>query len=139
MKRNGKIKSHFREYRTSWIVTILTILLLLAILWPSVFITIHAGEAGVFYSRFRGGTEVDKVYSEGVHVVAPWDIMTIYNVRFQTNPHEMDVLTVAGMQVHVWTLNGAVHWAAALQAGVDAVITDDPGGMKTWLAGEGLT
>lgn len=44
----------------------------------------------------------------------------------------------AGMRVHVWTLNGPVPWAAAVRAGVDAVITDDPGGMAAWLAGEGL-
>ena len=92
---------HFRENRTRWIVSTLVFLLLLAIFWPWVFVTIHAGEAGVYYKRFTDGTIVDKVYGEGFYVVAPWDIMTVYNVRFQTNPHEMDVLTNAGMQVHV--------------------------------------
>lgn len=96
--RAGK---HFRENRASWIVSTLVFLLLMAILWPLVFVTVHAGEAGVYYKRFGGGTVVDKVYGEGFHVVAPWDIMTVYNVRFQTSPHEMDVLTSKGMQVHV--------------------------------------
>ena len=45
----------------------------------------------------------------------------------------------AELQVNVWTLNEARQWARAVGAGVDAVITDDPGGMVTWLAGEGLS
>ncbi|MDD5286323.1 MAG: prohibitin family protein [Desulfuromonadaceae bacterium] len=98
LKRSGK---HLRENRTGWIISTLVFFLLLAILWPSMFVTIQAGEAGVYYKRFGGGTVVDKVYGEGFHVVAPWDKMTVYNVRFQTNTHEMDVLTSRGMQVHV--------------------------------------
>jgi len=94
-------RSHFQENRARWIVSVLIVLLLLATLWPSVFVTVHAGEAGVYYKRFGGGTVVDKVYGEGFHVVAPWDIMTVYNVRFQMNPHEIDVLSNKGMQVHV--------------------------------------
>ncbi len=95
------IKKHFRENRTRWIVSTLVFLLLVAILWRWVIVTIHAGEAGVYYKRFGDGTTVDKVYGEGFYVVAPWDILTVYNVRFQTSTHEMDVLTSKGMQVHV--------------------------------------
>jgi regulator of protease activity HflC (stomatin/prohibitin superfamily) len=95
------IRKHFRENRTRWIVSTIVFLLLLAILWRWVFVTIHAGEAGVYYKRFGDGTVVDKIYNEGFYIVAPWDILTIYNVRFQTKPHEMDVLTNKGMQVHV--------------------------------------
>jgi regulator of protease activity HflC (stomatin/prohibitin superfamily) len=95
------IGKHFRENRTRWIVSTLVFLLLLVILWPLVIVTIHAGEAGVYYRRFSDGTVVDKVYGEGFYIVAPWDIMTVYNVRFQTKMHEMDVLTSKGMQVHV--------------------------------------
>jgi regulator of protease activity HflC (stomatin/prohibitin superfamily) len=96
-----RIKAHFHEYRARWIISVLVFLLVLAVFWNHIFVTINAGEAGVYYRRFHGGTVVDKVYAEGFHVVAPWDKMTVYNVRFQTNPHEMDVLTNKGMQVHV--------------------------------------
>jgi regulator of protease activity HflC (stomatin/prohibitin superfamily) len=94
-------RMHFRENGTRWIVSALVFLLILAILWPSVFVTIHSGEAGVYFKRFGGGTVIDKVYAEGFHVVAPWDSLTVYNVRFQTKSHEMDALTSKGMQVHV--------------------------------------
>lgn len=92
---------HFKENRTRWIVSTLVFLLLVAILWPYIFVTIHAGEAGVYYQRFVNGTIINKVYGEGFYVVAPWDILFVYNVRFQTNTHEMDVLTNKGMQVRL--------------------------------------
>lgn len=97
----ARAAANFRKNRSRWIVSLLVFLLVVVILWPSVFVTIHAGEAGVYYKRFGGGTVVDKVYGEGFHVVAPWDKLTVYNVRFQTSPHELDVLTNKGMQVHV--------------------------------------
>lgn len=96
-----RAKKNLWDNRVRWIVSTLVFSLTLAVIWPFVFVTIHAGEAGVFYYRFFGGTVVDKVYKEGFHVMFPWDIMTVYNVRFQTSPHEMDVLTSRGMQVHV--------------------------------------
>jgi regulator of protease activity HflC (stomatin/prohibitin superfamily) len=95
------IRRHFRENRNRWIISTLVFLLLVAILWRWVIVTIHAGEAGVYYKRFGDGTVVDKVYGEGFYIVAPWDVLTVYNVRFQTNLHEMDVLTLKGLQVHV--------------------------------------
>ena len=45
----------------------------------------------------------------------------------------------AQLQVNVWTLNEPRQWARAVGAGVDAVITDDPGGMVTWLTDQGLS
>jgi regulator of protease activity HflC (stomatin/prohibitin superfamily) len=99
--RWASIKLHFRAYSTRWIVSTVVFLLVLAILWPSVFITIHSGEAGVYYERFGNGTIVDKVYGEGFHIVPPWDKLTVYNVRFQTKVHEMDVLTVRGLRIRL--------------------------------------
>lgn len=80
-----RLGKHFKENRTRWIISTIVFLLLAAILWPWVFVTIHAGQAGIYYQRFGDGTIVNKVYGEGFYVVAPWDILTIYNVRFQTN------------------------------------------------------
>ncbi len=84
------------------LVTALILAFLLVYFWHSIFITIKAGEAGVLYLRFFGGTVIDKVYGEGFHTIAPWDTMTIYNVRYQANPHEMDALTQTGLRVHLY-------------------------------------
>lgn len=41
----------------------------------------------------------------------------------------------AGMRVHPWTLNDPAQWSAAVELGVDAVITDRPGAMRQALDG----
>jgi regulator of protease activity HflC (stomatin/prohibitin superfamily) len=69
--------------------------------WPRIVISIQSGEAGVLYWRFFGGTETDHVYPEGIHVIAPWDTMYIYNVRVQTVLHELEVLTNRGLPIHL--------------------------------------
>lgn len=80
---------------------LLTIALLLYLLWPSVFISVREGEGGVLYRRMFGGTVVDQVYGEGLHVIWPWDTMTIYNARVTTVNHEFDVLTTGGLPIHL--------------------------------------
>jgi glycerophosphoryl diester phosphodiesterase len=44
-------------------------------------------------------------------------------------------LHAAGVQVMVWTLDEPEHWAAAVEVGVDAVISNRPDRLAGWLAG----
>jgi regulator of protease activity HflC (stomatin/prohibitin superfamily) len=77
-----------------------SVLLFLAVfLSPDVFVTIHSGEVGVLYSRFLGGTQVDRVFGEGIQMIAPWDELSIYTVRVQEEKHDMQVLTKEGLSV----------------------------------------
>ena len=69
--------------------------------WPRIVISINSGEAGVLYWRFFGGTETDRVYAEGIRVIAPWDTMYIYNVRIQTVLHKLEVLTNRGLPIQL--------------------------------------
>ncbi len=55
-------------------------------------------EAGVRFWRFYG-TEIDRIYGEGVHVIPPWDRMEIYNARAQMIDHTTVVLTSSGLAV----------------------------------------
>lgn len=41
----------------------------------------------------------------------------------------------AGLRTAVWTLNEPEHWAAAVELGVDQIITDRPDRLAGWLAG----
>ncbi|GAB6125988.1 prohibitin family protein [Humidesulfovibrio idahonensis] len=79
------------------IVGFLLTLLLFIYFIPEIFVNVGAGEAGVMWYRFFGGTEVDKVYGEGLHVICPWDKMYIYDVRVQERPREIAVLTKEGL------------------------------------------
>jgi len=83
------------------IVSALIFMMLIILLWPRVVITVRAGEAGAFYSRFFGGTVIDKTFPEGIHVIFPWDVMTIYDVRVQTVLHEFAVLTNKGLPIQL--------------------------------------
>ncbi|MBT8229710.1 MAG: hypothetical protein KJO50_05575, partial [Bacteroidia bacterium] len=49
------------------------LLMLMAVLSSTTFITISPGQKGVLFKRFAGGIDKDKVYSQGFHVVAPWN------------------------------------------------------------------
>ncbi len=96
-----RIRRHFRQNLPQWVLGAIILLFLVFYFWPRIVITINSGEAGVFYSRLFGGTRIDKVYTEGLHIILPWNIMTLYNVRYQTLSRDMDVLTKRGLQVRV--------------------------------------
>ncbi len=95
------IRTRLQQYRTHFVVFGTTFTLLFIFLWPSIVISIKPGELGVLYSRFFGGTVLDRAYPEGIHVIPPWDILFIYDVRIQEETQEVDVLTVDGLTVKV--------------------------------------
>jgi regulator of protease activity HflC (stomatin/prohibitin superfamily) len=73
----------------------------IVLFFDQVVISIHPGELGVLWRRLGGGTVVDTVYREGVHVILPFNTMYIYNVRKQQFSDSIDVLTLDGLTVHV--------------------------------------
>lgn len=75
--------------------------LLIIFLWPTMVISIRPGELGVLYSRFFGGTVLDRTFEEGIRVIQPWDIMYVYDVRVQEETQNIDVLTVDGLPINV--------------------------------------
>ena len=104
-KGTGKIRAWIRsrvdKHFPAFIIGLLLLSFGIVYFWSHIFITIHSGELGVLYRRFGGGTVVDKVYSEGLTVIWPWDVMTVYNVRYQNTPHALEILTQKGLKVMV--------------------------------------
>ncbi|NOS87359.1 MAG: prohibitin family protein [Methylococcaceae bacterium] len=100
--KNGIVGSRdwVRDKLPYFAVFLLVSVLSLAFFWPQIVITINSGEGGVLYKRFFG-TVTDKVYTEGIHVIFPWDTMYIYNGRIQTVLHDFDVLTNQGLPIHL--------------------------------------
>ncbi|MBU0485491.1 MAG: prohibitin family protein [Proteobacteria bacterium] len=98
-KRTFSIQKHFRQHFTGYVTSTLLLLFVVVYFWQGIFITINAGEAGVLYRRFGGGTVVDRVYPEGFHIISPFDIMTVYKVRLQTVAHRMEVLSSKGLKI----------------------------------------
>jgi len=96
-----KFRLMLRRNRVRLVCTGVILTLILAFLWPSIVITIRPGELGVLYSRFFGGTQLDRSYNEGLHIIQPWDILYIYDVRIQEETQNIDVLTVDGLTINV--------------------------------------
>ncbi len=90
----------FRKKKPFLIILLLIIVILVVLLWHRIVITANVGEAGVLFRRFTG-TEIDKIYKEGVHIISPLDIMTLYETRNQIALHEFDVLSVKGLRIHL--------------------------------------
>ncbi len=80
---------------------ILVTLLLLGALWPRMFITIPAGSHGVMYRIFGAGTDTERLWGEGLHVIPPWDRLTIYETRLQQQFLEFVILSDEGLDLGV--------------------------------------
>lgn len=97
----ANIREVLRRNRLRIIVAGVVATLLLLFLWPSIVTSIKPGELGVLYARFRGGTQLQHTYEEGIHFIQPWNIMYIYDVRVQEETQNIDVLTVDGLTINV--------------------------------------
>jgi regulator of protease activity HflC (stomatin/prohibitin superfamily) len=76
--------------------------------FPYIFHTIESGHAGVLFRRFGGGTETRYVLDEGLQVIAPWNKLTVYDVRVQQIEHAFHVLSSNGLSLEV-TLSIRYH------------------------------
>ncbi|MEX2595672.1 MAG: prohibitin family protein [Salibacteraceae bacterium] len=63
--------------------------------------TIDSGEAGVLYRKFSDGVDTTWTYSEGFHILAPWNTMFIYEVRQQEIFEQMTVLSSNGLDIKI--------------------------------------
>ncbi len=96
----SKLYRWLRRKRPLLIISLLIVAIITVLLWNRIVITANVGEAGVLFRRFTG-TEIDKIYKEGVHFISPLDIMTIYETRNQIALHEFEVLSVKGLRIHL--------------------------------------
>jgi regulator of protease activity HflC (stomatin/prohibitin superfamily) len=62
---------------------------------------VEAGHGGIMWRRFDGGVETGRVYMEGLQVVPPWDVFTIYDLRVQEEEAEFEVITRGGLALKV--------------------------------------
>lgn len=81
----------------------LAVFLLIAflILTSTTFLTIESGEKGVLFKRFAGGIDKEKIYSQGFHVIMPWNKMFVYDVRVNEDYETMEVMSKNGLNIKV--------------------------------------
>lgn len=97
LKNNGAII--LRALKAYALILGLVLVLVIAFFWNNIFINIYPGEGGVLWTRFNGGTDLEHTYSEGLHIIYPWDKMYIYDLRIQQDSHEFDALSVNGLPI----------------------------------------
>lgn len=94
----------YRQFSAWWQdIWFITFALMLAAVFfvPTLVQTIPAGQVGVLYKRFGGGTDVTSVLSEGVVLVLPWDVVTVYDTRIQIGEDTLTAMTADGLKVDV--------------------------------------
>ena len=90
-----------RRHAPYLILTSFLLAFLIIFFFNSIVISIHSGELGVLWRRLGGGTQIDTVYREGMHLILPINKMYVYNVRKQQFSDTIDVLTVDGLTIMV--------------------------------------
>ena len=73
---------------------------LIIILISKMSVVIGPGKSGVLYKTFGEGVVIDRYLKEGFHLVAPWNSVSLYNVRQQeVQESKMAVLSSNGLEI----------------------------------------
>jgi len=81
-----------------WLIPAFAAFLFLVVFSSRLFVKIDAGEAGVQYDLFAGLKE-DKVFDQGLKIIAPWNKMFVYSTRIQEDRSVMEVLSANGLTI----------------------------------------
>ena len=96
-----RLRHYWRENALGVVTTLLLLLLITIYFSDRMFIHIYSGEAGILWSRLDEGTKINRRYGEGLHILFPWDLMYVYNMRLQESHQVYQVLSKDGLQIHV--------------------------------------
>ncbi|MBE9939062.1 glycerophosphodiester phosphodiesterase [Cellulosimicrobium cellulans] len=103
--------------------------------WPETVAALREADPGL-----RRGLLVVALDDDVLARCAELDVVTCnpMGALLLEDPGLVERLHDAGLEVAVWTLNEPAHWAAAVDLGVDAIITDRPDRLAGWLAARGV-
>jgi regulator of protease activity HflC (stomatin/prohibitin superfamily) len=105
----GSDQTPHRKRRWSWwerndinfAISVFVLVFLIIVLWPTIFVDIQSGHAGVYFSLLFGGTDTKSVRGEGFQLKLPWDTIFDYDIRLQQVPYEFSVISGDGLQLQV--------------------------------------
>ncbi len=86
---------------SSLVVLIVIGLIVVIILSSKIFYTLQPGEKGIVFYPLSNKLDKENILGAGLHVIAPWNSMIIYDVREQKIDETMDILDKNGLAVHV--------------------------------------
>jgi regulator of protease activity HflC (stomatin/prohibitin superfamily) len=67
----------------------------------SMFVTINPGQKGVLFKTLGDGLDKDYVYGQGLHIIAPWNEMIVYDVKETETFEKMEVLSKNGLSIKI--------------------------------------
>ena len=105
----GSDQTPRRNRRWSWwerndinfVISVFILVFLIIVLWPTIFVDIQSGHAGVYFSLLFGGTDTKSVRGEGFQLKFPWDTIFDYDIRLQQVPYEFSVISGDGLQLQI--------------------------------------
>lgn len=106
-EKSGRKWSYFS---TQVIVILMIVIIVLVYFGDAIFIVVKAGEKGVLFRPYNGGTELETTYDEGLQIIFPWNEMTIYNSRIQKVKDSVQAITIDGVLIRVdYSVNYRPH------------------------------
>jgi regulator of protease activity HflC (stomatin/prohibitin superfamily) len=111
-KQRGALGRFVRRHFAGESVLFVVLLFFGVILWPYVVITVPSGHVGVLWYRLIGfdpacwcfvgrGTVLDprELKEEGLHIIAPWNKLFIYDLRLQSTTQTVNAISKDGVSV----------------------------------------
>ena len=110
--RRGRLWRSIGRNLPGFSILLMATLLLGIVLWPYMVITVPSGQVGVLWHRFLGfdpycwclvdrGTVLNprELSDEGLHVIAPWNKLFIYDLRLQSKSETYHAISSDGVSV----------------------------------------
>jgi regulator of protease activity HflC (stomatin/prohibitin superfamily) len=91
----------FDQVRFFLYSTLIVFLFLVGFLWKKVLVVIPAGHRGVMFHHLGGGTDTSRIWSEGLHLILPWNTLVSYDTRLQGRTLQFKVLSEEGLEMGV--------------------------------------
>lgn len=88
------------NFKTSYIIAILAIVIVLLLFGGRMFFIVEAGERAIIFRPYTSGLDTEHVYGEGFHIISPWNRLYVYPVREQQREETMDVLDKNGLSIN---------------------------------------
>ena len=71
------------------------------ILSSKMFYNIEPGQQAIKFKTLSGGLDKETMYTQGLNIIAPWNRLEVYDIKFQSTAEVMEVLSVDGLQIKI--------------------------------------
>jgi regulator of protease activity HflC (stomatin/prohibitin superfamily) len=97
----GRPRGWWERNDINVVISVFVLVFMIVALWPTIFVNIPSGHAGVYFSLFFGGTDTKSIRGEGFQLKFPWDTIIDYDIRLQQVPYEFSIITADGLQLRI--------------------------------------